>query len=104
MDDRADPDEVDALRFRQMAARHQSFQQFRRKPAFADEVGLDAGEPRLGVLAEDGVVVHAEDADFGGDLDVALAADVEDLEGPVVARREDAAGFRQVLQPCGERG
>lgn len=70
--------------------------------AGAVHVGDDAGEGRVGELAEEFVVIHAEDSDFIGDGNVQAAAGVEDLLADKIIAGKDANWPGELFNPAGE--
>ena len=83
-----------------------AFDQFRQEfcCAVADSfrVGDDAREGGLAQLAEDVVVVDAEDRDFFRGVDPGVSAGVDDLVAAVVVTGKDADGLGESRKPRGE--
>jgi len=70
--------------------------------AGAMHVGDDAGEGRVGELAEEFVVINADDGDFVGNSEAEAAAGVEDLLAAEIVAGHDADGFWEAADPFGE--
>ena len=63
------------------------------------EVGTDAGEPRLGVFADEPVVVHADDRQAVRDGQAGDPRRLQNLVRADVGGGEDGGGRREVLHP-----
>ena len=92
-----DPDEDRSCRGGRWR-RHQFAERLRGEEAFLLEVGLDGGEARLAVFADERVVVRAEDEHILRDAQTMAAAVFEDVVATVVVGGEDADRTLQSLE------
>ena len=97
-----DPADADRGGRRRLSALGHRLDGARREPALALEVGDDARERRVRVLAEEGLVVHAEHGNAPGHGYPRRAADGEDARARFVVGREHAGRRGQRSKPCGE--
>jgi hypothetical protein len=65
-------------------------------------IGNDAGERRFGEIAQEFVVIDADDRDVVRDSDADAAAGVENLASAKIVARHNADGFGKALNPFGE--
>jgi hypothetical protein len=61
--------------------------------------GIDAGERGNGELGEEGIVVDPDDADFFGDIELCVAAEVHESRGAEVVVGEKAKGPGEIEEP-----
>ena len=66
-------------------------------------VDADAGDRRGRVVADEFVIVNAEDGDLLGDRKLRLFAGLDGFLRPQVVGREDGGRFRQGQEPVGKQ-
>ena len=99
LDDAFRLDEEDGRSLADGWVRHHRVEDACRGAAGRLGVGVDARDPWRGEVADEVVVVDAEDRDLGGDSDAEFAAGAEDLVRADVVAAEDGDGLREGAEP-----